>query len=178
MSFVATVLPIATTVYGAYSSSKAAKNAGQQAQQIADPFGKHREFFANPTMDLFTKLMNYTGSDYQDDPMFQSIVQGGIDTVNKGMAAQGMLRSGNRMLELQKVGQNAAAQTVNNRWSQLYSLLQTGGNFAGAGINPATAAELGYKGNMASTSAINSGINALFQGISQGGFFAPKTGGG
>lgn len=133
-------------------SPQAAQDAGNAAAARADPFGNYRDQFAQMLIDRFGKLTDPTFSpdSIVSDPAYQFALKSGIDTVNRGAAASGMLGSGNRLVELQKMGTGLAGQFANQQqdrqWGQNMGILQLLGNFSGANINPGTAANLQFQG--------------------------------
>lgn len=118
--------------------------AGQRAQQQADPFGPYRKQYADQLAALqadpssVTKLPGY---------------QAGIEAIKRSMAAQGFTGSGNMLGALAKYGGDFYNQAVN-----MYSGL------AGAQFNPASGAQLGLQGTSMGLSLAGQSLNRLGYG--------------
>jgi hypothetical protein len=116
---------VASGIYGLLQSQQMAQMA-QAAQRAADPFAQYRGYYGDQLKALtqdpnsITKLPGY---------------QAGLEAVQRSMAAQGFAGSGNMATALQKYGGDFYNQTM-DRYAQL----------AGAGANPAAAAQLGLGG--------------------------------
>jgi len=60
----------------------------------------------------------FNPSDLQNDPSYQFRLNQGIEALNRGAGASGMLNSGNRLIALQDLGQNMASQEYENAFSR------------------------------------------------------------
>lgn len=132
---------LAISAYSAYNSNKNGKKAAAgSAQGAADPFASQREGYQS---DLRT-LMN--GEFKPTDPSYKWRFDQGMESVNRGAAASGMLNSGNRLAELVNFGQGQASTEYSNQFARLSRL-------AGADIgSPSTAAQIQQQ-NSANSSA-------------------------
>jgi len=116
---------VASGIYGLAQSQQMA-NAAKEAQAAADPFAQYRKYYADQMQAL------------QNDPSTLSRLPGyqaGQQAIMRSMAAQGYTGSGNMMAAMQKYGGDFYNQTM-DRYAAL----------AGAGANPATAAQIGLGG--------------------------------
>jgi len=117
-------------VYSAYNNNKNQKKAGSAAANAADPFASERTEYQEDLRDLMR------GEFTPSDPSYKWRFDQGMEGVNRGAAASGMLRSGNRLAELETFGQNMASQEYSNQFARLSRL-------AGADIgSPSTAAQI------------------------------------
>jgi len=133
----------AVAAYGAYSSNKNAKKAQQgqsAAAAAADPFGSERDAYQT---DLKTLM---TGQFTPTDPSYKWRFDQGMEGVNRGAAASGLLRSGNRLAALQDYGQGQASTEYANQYSRLSQL-------AGANVGSPAAAGQIIQGNQANSAA-------------------------
>jgi hypothetical protein len=85
---------------------------------VYDPFGSHRAQFG----DQLTHMMSPGSKFNTDDPSYQWRFDQGMESVNRGSAASGLLNSGNRLAELTNYGQGAASQEFQNQFSRLATL--------------------------------------------------------
>lgn len=93
------------------------------------------------------------------DPSYAWRFQQGLEGVNAGAAAGGMLNSGNRLLALENYGQGAASQEYANQFSRLSQL-------AGANIgSPAAAGQIIAGQTTANQQAASAIGNAVSSGI-------------
>ena len=134
---------------GLYGLSQSGKNMpttqqAQQAQAAADPYAQYRAQAAQQLQALQADPSSVTSA-----PGYQA----GMDAVQRSMAANGYLGSGNMMAAMSQYGQNAYQQQFNN----LSSL-------SGAGQSPAIAAEVGLQGYANAGNAQSS--NLMGQGMS------------
>lgn len=109
---------------------------GQAAASVADPWASQRPMY----QASLRQLTQSPGAAMQNDPFFKWQQQQGEQAVNRAAAAQGQLRSGNRMTALSDYAQKQAGNQY-FQLADLYSLL--GG---AKHQNPAAAAELMYTG--------------------------------
>lgn len=116
---------------GVYNALKSNKSGGNSAAaSAADPFAGERGAY----QDDLRKLMN--GEFKTTDPSYKWRFDQGMEAVNRGSAAGGMLRSGNRLAALQDYGQGQASAEYSNQFSRLARL-------AGADIgSPSSAAQI------------------------------------
>ena len=129
-------------LYGAYKGSKAG-GGGSSAAQAADPFAGERGAYQQDLRSLMT------GSFKPTDPSYQWRFDQGMEGVNRGAAASGLLRSGNRLAALQDYGQGQASGEYANQFQRLSQL-------AGANVgSPAAASQ--------AISAQNAGSSAYIQ---------------
>jgi len=106
----------------------------------ADPFAAQRGQYQQSLQQLMQG--NFTPT----DPSYKFRFDQGLEAVNRGAAASGMLNSGNRLAELMSYGQNLASTEYGNQFQRLALL-------SGAEIgSPATAAGL-IQSNLAGATA-------------------------
>lgn len=98
-----------------------------KAISLADPFKDQRGQYQTQ----LSELMKNPGS-IASSPMFKFAMDQGTEAANRGLAAKGMLNSGNRALELQQVGQGIAGQNF-------YKMAELLGGLSGSNSNPAAA---------------------------------------
>ena len=96
----------------------------QNAINAADPFSSQRAQYQQPLQQMMTG--NFT----PEDPSYKWRMDQGMEAINRGAAASGMLNSGNRLLALQDYGQKSASQEYQNQYSRL---AQLSGATAGVG---------------------------------------------
>jgi len=134
---------LAIAAYGAYSTNKNQKDANKgqgAAAAAADPFASERDAYQ---VDL-KKLM--TGKFDPTDPSYKWRFDQGMEAVNRGAAASGLLNSGNRLAQLQDYGQGQASTEYANQFSRLSQL-------AGANVGSPAAAGQIIQSNQANTAA-------------------------
>lgn len=152
------LLNIASGLYG-LNRANATRQAGDDAAKRMDPFGGERAIYAQKLRDLYANP-----SSVQNLPGYQA----GLQAVERSMAANGYLSSGNMMTALHDYGGKA----FNDEASRL--ALLSGASFAPAGGNLSLAgrtsandltgkslASLGFAG-------MNSGIMDLLKSASGG----------
>lgn len=118
------------------------------------------------------------------DPSYQWRLNQGLEGVNRGMAASGMLNSGNRMLELMRYGQGAASQEYGNQFQRLQSeygnqysrLAQLAGVNIGSPGAASQAITIGTQNQITQQNANTADIGNSVQQIAKavGGYFDPK----
>ncbi len=143
-SWLNTIMSLGSGVYG-LSESERLKKLAQSAGQQADPFGPYRPQFAAQLSDLMkdpSSVTKYPGYD------------AGLQAVERKMASQGYNGSGNMMTALQKYGGDFFDQAV-GRLSGL----------AGAGFNPASAAQLQLSGSMGATDLASRSLASIGYGL-------------
>jgi hypothetical protein len=126
------------------------------AQKQADPFGPQRQYYA----DAMGRLAQNPNMIY-DMPGYRA----GEEAVRRQMAAQGYKGSGNTLAALQKYGGDFYNQTLN-----------TYGQLAGAGFNPATAAGLGMSGTQSAIDLAGRSLGSLGYGFQMAGNQWPRFG--
>ncbi len=136
-----------------------AGGGGGGAQAAADPFAGQRGQY----QQQLSQMMK--GQFTPSDPSYKWRMDQGLEGVNRGAGASGLLRSGNRLAELMNYGQNQASTEYQNQYARLSQL-------AGANIgSPAAAAQIAQS-NAAGSSAYGqqlggqlvNGIGSLFGG--------------
>lgn len=144
---------IGTALGGALGSSGGSGSASTATgtAAIADPFASQRPQY----QQSLSKLMSGTFS--PSDPSYAWRMSQGIDATNRGAAASGLLRSGNRLAALNDYAQGQASTEYSNQFQRLATL-------SGATIgSPSTAATI-QGANNASSSAfgqqLGSGIGS------------------
>jgi hypothetical protein len=94
--------------------------AGEHAAGLADPWGAngHREGFANMlTPEYVQSLLHPNPEEITRDPEYQFLLHEGTGAINAGDAAQGTLRSGNRLYELERYGTGLASNFEQRNFS-------------------------------------------------------------
>lgn len=126
------VVGIAGTAYGAYQQSQMAGAAGR------DPFGKgNRKLYQGQLRDLMRNP-----SSIFSDAAFRSALDVGLTGVEKKMAAQGFLGSGNEAAGLMGYGESFALDWFKNQRDALAQM-------AGSGMQPSYGAAVAGAGNAA-----------------------------
>lgn len=134
------------SAFGGDSGSGGASTPGS-AVQAADPFASQRPQYQQQLQQLMTGNFSPT------DPSYKWRFDQGLEGVNRGAAASGMLNSGNRLAALSDYGQNTASTEYSNQYNRLAQL-------SGAQIgSPSTAAGL-IQGNAASASALGQQVGS------------------
>ena len=140
------------SAYGKYSANKATAKAAEKAVQMADPFGPYRGAFANQLMALAQNPGSIVNT-----PGYQFRLNSGLDAVNRQASTRGLLRSGNRLVDLMNYGQNFASQEYDREMNRLAQL-------AGANVgSPSSAAQY----NILAGNASNLGTRGLIGDISE-----------
>lgn len=126
--------------------------AGQTA--MADPFATQRPQYQGMLQSLMTNPSSFNLS-----PAAQSSMALGSENLARQAAAKGYLGSGNMLAELQKFGQQTAAEDYYKQASLLSQL-------AGAGIgSPAAAAQLAQQGTDSAGNVLGKSIGGLASGL-------------
>jgi hypothetical protein len=127
-------------------------SSAQAGAAAADPFASQR-----PQYQQQLQQMMQPGGFTPQDPSYQFRFDQGMNAVNAGSAASGMLNSGNRMLALENYGQGQASTEYANQFSRLSQL--AGGNIG----SPAAAGQI-----IQSQSALNQqGASAIGNAVGQ-----------
>lgn len=185
LATVASVVSIAGGVRALTRGSSSSGGGGQQAAQAADPFGELRKGFGNRLQFGFDELTRFDPTQISLDPAYQFRLRSGIDAVNRGAAANGMLGSGNRLIALQELGQGLATDFTQQQWQRNMGILGMLGQFSGATTgSPASAGNLMFQGQQAGNQQFNSGLNSITSGLgglsrtNWGNLFGGNNGGG
>ena len=138
------------------------KDVGQTDRAYSDA----RDLILNPSPDQqkyrgqLSELMSNPGS-MSTSPLYQSMVDQGMNMVNRTAAANGQLGSGNRLADLMKKGQETAAQYY---FPQQQALAGLSGISNDSG-NRALGAESLISGNNAKIGLKNSMLSDLMSGF-------------
>lgn len=128
------LLSLGSGAYGMYQGRQMQQMA-QQAFGRSDPFGQYRGQYAEQLAGLMKDPSSVT-----KDPGYEFARDEGLNAVERKMASQGYLGSGNMAAALQERAQGFAGDYLNQRIATLAGL-------AGAGVNPNFGAALsGYGG--------------------------------
>lgn len=114
------------------SGGSSMQSAGQNAIAASDPFGAYRGTYANK---LNAFMANPATA--MNDPALQAQMNLGMQGVNRSMAAQGFLGSGNQATALYNYGMGQA-QSWEQQQQQFLAMLAGAGvvpNATGAGLN-------------------------------------------
>lgn len=161
---------------GGVGTPGGAQQAASTAAGQADPWGQsgQRGQFASlltPDLVMNSLGMNANGSaNVTNNPAYQFELQQGTGAINAGDAAQGTLRSGNRGVELQQMGQGLASKYQMQNQQMGLNSLGTLSSLAGAGgmSSPTAAANATMSGFTGATNLQNSAMNGLFGGMGSG----------
>ncbi len=138
LAIVGGVVAAGTAIYGANQAyehgddSKMAQDAARDAAAKADPFGQHRGYFGDMLQNSFGRLTSFDPSQIQNDPAYQFQMSQGINAIDKGAAAHGLLGSGNRLAALQEYGQGLASNFTDKQFGRNQAILQSLGALSGA----------------------------------------------
>jgi hypothetical protein len=108
-------------------------------------------------------LRDNVGTSFQESPGYQFAVQEGVNAIDRGASARGLLNSGARLRELTRYGTGMANQEYNNWLSRLQSLAGVGQTATGQASSLAA-----QTGNMGAGLIQNAGNNVAQQTM-QGG---------
>lgn len=125
----------------------------------ADPFGSQRPQYQQQLSQLTQQPSNFF-----NDPAIAAAIKAQMDKTNRYMASQGYNMSGNQMTEVNNAGMREA-------FGQYMPFLERIGQFAGAGINPASAGDIMAKVGGQASQAGNQGygdMGALLQSVLSG----------
>jgi hypothetical protein len=136
-------LTMGSGLYGIYEGQQQQQLA-KQLQASADPFASQRGQYQQQLA-----VLNANPSSMTSLPGYQA----GLEAVQRSGAAQGYTGSGNMMAGLAKYGQDFFNQQQ-----------QTLGGFAGAGINPASGAQLNLQATQGGMGLTGQGLASLGYG--------------
>lgn len=135
---------------------------GQPKYFEQDSASGQRDFTPNPAYREGTPAVAAnpgSGGFTPQDPSYQWRMSQGMETVNRGAAASGMLQSGNRLAALNDYGQNQASTEYANQFARLSQL-------AGANIgSPAAAGQIQQQQNAAASAGTQQLIGAAGKGL-------------
>ncbi len=126
-------------------------NAGQLAQEQADPFGPYRKQYADKMAALAADPSSIT-----QQPGYEA----GMQAIKRSMASQGYTGSGNMMAAMSKYG--------GDQYDKLMSMYS---GLAGAQFNPAQGAALGLQGTTGALSLAGQSLNRMGYGVGMAGTF-------
>lgn len=141
------VVSAGAAAYGAYSSSRAARQQGRAGDQMAELSRVQAErqgYYDQQLRDLLADP-----SQIYQDPGYQESFRQGQQAVERSAAAGGFTGSGNAAIALQRFGQSFASDYMRQQQQLLASL-------SGAQFNPASAAS-GAAGAYGGAAATNIG---------------------
>jgi hypothetical protein len=153
----ATVVSAAVGAYGAYESNQ----TGKKALGLAEDTQGKQDYYNQQLMQLMANPDTFLSSD-----IFKSTLAVGTQGVNRSMAAQGFLGSGNQATALEQYGQSLASQ-------QLLGQEQLLGSLSGAGSASSPSQALGT-----ATSGFGQSFNQLGSLLASLGYSAGGMGGG
>ena len=166
MSFVTTaaVIGAGTSLYSAYSSSRANRGASgspEEMARLADPFNAHREDWAQRLESMWGELSTMNPMDIMKDPQFAFLKEQGLGALGSTMASKGMYSSGTHGTEAAKFATGLSTSFLNQRFNQQMSLvdrlLTTSGANSG---NPAAASSNYGQQYAANRSGLYGGIGS------------------
>lgn len=138
------LLTMGSGLYGLYNADQQRRLMQMYANQ-ADPFASQRGYYGQQLQRLQSDPSGYL-------PTLPGYTAG-LDAVQRSMAANGYLGSGNMMTALQQYGGNAFQAEA----ARLAGL-------AGAGANPAAPGEIALRGSMASNDLTGKSLGSLGYG--------------
>lgn len=112
-----------------------AYNTYDQSGKMSDVYDKAYNLITTPSpdqqkyRDQLSQLMSNPGS-METSPVYRAMADQGMNAVNRTAAAKGMLGSGNRLVELNKVGQDTAAKYYFPQQQDLAQLANVQGDSA------------------------------------------------
>lgn len=178
-----------TALLGSRATSRAASAQAAASDRAAETqmemFRQTREDNA-PFRDAGLRgLAGYEatlGPSFQESPGYRFAVEEGVNAIDRGASARGLLGSGGRLRELTRFGQGMANQEFGNYQNRLASLAGIGqaatgqtnaaGMAAGQGV-----ANTQIAGGNAQAGSIIGGTNAMLGGANQGiGLWARMSG--
>jgi hypothetical protein len=144
------LIGLGTSIY----SSRQARDTGNNAAALADPFAGERGRYGQTLSDMWAQLTSMDPSTIMKDPQFQFLKEQGLGALNSNMAAKGMYGSGNRGTEAAKFATGLSTQFLNI----LGMLGQLSGGTTG---NMGAAGQYYGQGNMSGVNYTNQGIGGL-----------------
>ncbi len=174
--------PLLGTAGNIWAANQLGKDT-QNAVNQADPFREQRARYFEPLYGTASKLWSRPDFNFQydpnADPSTQFRFQTGVDAIDRGASARGMLGSGNRLAELTRYGQGFASQEYQNafqralqsaQFNQAANAQTTGllGKLSGAEVDPGLAAHLGLRGNEGQLKTYTDTIKNLLTPNAQG----------
>lgn len=183
MGWVAPVLGVATTLFGANQQKKAAsaqQNAAQGSMDwIKEVYGNSQANFAPYLQGGQQGLAALMGNQYEQSPGYQYLKDEMVSGIDASAAARGQLYSGGHSLDLARHVNGLAAQDYNNWWNRQMGLAGLGAQSAtalgGIGSGTFNGVQSAY-GSMADAAGQKAGANAgAVSGIGNilGNYFAP-----
>lgn len=160
MAITASVVGIAGTAYGAYQSNKMSSMANQA---MKDPFGKQNRVFYR---QLLRHLVEDPSSAFKD-PAFMASQDQGLKAVQRTMAAQGFLGSGNEATALMDYSQSHALDWLKSQ-EELFAQLG-GAQFTsspGAAVAGQTSAMQGWNNSMGQLGSLMAQFGTSGSGLS------------
>lgn len=145
----ASVAPALATAAKQYSDAGQYEKLGQQAANMANPFGD-RSLYVNKLRDLYTNP-----NAFMSDPSYQWRLNQGMGNLNRMLNAQGYQGSGKANIDLLNYAQNAASQEWDKEVQRLAML-------GGAQFNPADAAKYLMQGGELKLNSQNNALASLF----------------
>jgi hypothetical protein len=142
------------------------KHGGGGTSQQYDPYSPYRAEAAGQLREL----MSDPGKAFSQ-PGYQTQLQMGQESVNRGMAATGQLQSGAEQIALQNLGQNTFSSYYNNMLANLMQL-------SGASQSPAAAGKAQTDANLANMAMKSAGFNNLNSAVGTLGGVYGSSGGG
>jgi hypothetical protein len=149
-------------------TANGAMEAGTRASALADPWGtsgRRQQFNDMMTPERVMSMLSQDPSAVRNNPAYQFDLQEGTNAINVGDAAQGTLRSGNRLYELQNYGQGLASRYGQQMFNNNLQSLGVMGNLAGVGASsPTASAEAIWQGSRNAGNIRNGAMGAGFGG--------------
>lgn len=169
ISTIAAVVGIAGGINSIMKSNENKPGGGgvtDDAARAADPFGPFRAQYGQELGAQYNRLQNFDPNSITSNPEYQFQLQQGLGAIDKGAAANGMLGSGTRLMDLQKYGQGLASGFADKQFGRQMSILQMLGGFSGATTgSPTGAARAMMQGQQNSQDQLNGGLGNIMSGL-------------
>lgn len=169
LTTIAAVVGIGAGINGIVQSNKSQPGGGgvtDDAARAADPFGPFRAQYGQELGAQYNRVQNFDPNQITQNPEYQFQLQQGLGAIDKGAAANGMLGSGTRLMDLQKYGQGLASSFADKQFGREMSILQMLGGFSGATTgSPSGAANAMMQGQQNSQNQLNNGLGNIMSGL-------------
>jgi len=169
LTTIATVVGIGAGINSIVQSNKSQPGGGgvtDDAARAADPFGPFRAQYGQELGAQYNRVQNFDPNQITQNPEYQFQLQQGLGAIDKGAAANGMLGSGTRLMDLQKYGQGLASSFADKQFGREMSILQMLGGFSGATTgSPSGAANAMMQGQQNSQNQLNGGLGNIMSGL-------------
>lgn len=164
MGGVAAIASVVISAYSAYSANENADNAldaSRDAADRADPAARERSYYQDFLKKNFPQMAAVDPEQIKKDPNYIFQKEQGMAAINNDASAQGLTRSGTRLMDLEKFGSGLASSFVDKKFAQNMSLMTQLGSLGGFTTgSPAAAGQLLANGGQ---NAFANGNNVMSQ---------------